>query len=827
MLLALLFVVPATAHGALLFDGPAWQVGQASFTRSTSIADLNGDGANDLVLALADGGLAVALGAGNGSFGPFVTSPGPDDLYGRIADVDGDGLPDFVGTGFTYFGPDTSVVFVAFGNGNAGWSATFQVGTAAIAQENAVGDLDGDGRADLVVALSDTTVAVYRANANRTMTLVGVYDTPGVAGGMALGDVAGSSAPDLIVSYVDGFVGASTFEGNGDGTLGPRTDTSMSDSGVLAALGTIDGQPGLDLLLGFSGIFLAPGLGGGAFGASASLPGVPGISRGLIVRDFDGDGDDDVAGVSGTNADRGLVTWRNDGAGVLTRVQAGAQSNGIPGALYAGDVDGDLRVDLAYPASFSSVLYMSSSQGDGTFGEPQLPAASGRFQGLAVGDFDEDGKLDAVVGDTNGGGRLGFAHGAGNGRLNPIAFTAATFPNGKFLVTGRFDADAHLDLVGLASTATASFYRGHGDGTFDAAINFSLGASPGSSVVAADVDGDGDLDVAIPCEGSNQIAVLKQGAGGLAAPVFSPTAAGPVVVRYADLNGDTRPDRVLAATNQWIVELDNGAGGYSLLESHAQSPRPDDFALADFDGDGRLDIALTPGFSGSTYLAAGIHVWRGQPGGGFANETIADLNWVADPTAQQIGAFGILAKDLDGDGDADLVTRGGNSFGGLVAARGRGDGTFEDPEGYATPYTGKPGLEAADLDGDGFLDLVGISASNSPSAVLSALTTYHNRSAGVVGTPSRTSHDVALAITRLAPNPSRGAFALALEAAAAGTVRVSVVSLSGRVVHEQDLPIASGPNRVAIAPGPIRPGVYWVRVTDGVRAANRKFVMLP
>src|SRR5205085_6403573 len=117
-----------------------------------------------------------------------------------------------------------------------------------------------------------------------------------------------------------------------------------------------------------------------------------------------------------------------------------------------------------------------------------------------------------------------------------------------------------LDLVGTTgNSVSVSFLRGHGDGFFDAPVDYAL---PGqqSGLVAADVDGDGDLDVAVLVP--NAICVLRQGTGGLAAPVSSPTIAGPVSVAYADLNGDARIDRIVSGTHQWRGEPEGGVGGY-------------------------------------------------------------------------------------------------------------------------------------------------------------------------------------------------------------------------------------------------------------------------
>jgi hypothetical protein len=128
-----------------------------------------------------------------------------------------------------------------------------------------------------------------------------------------------------------------------------------------------------------------------------------------------------------------------------------------------------------------------------------------------------------------------------------------------------------------------------------------------------------------------------------------------------------------------------------------------------------------------------------------------------------------------------------------------------------------------DFDEDGHLDLLGCGATGTPATT--SLTFLRNISAGVVAVspPVRT---VSFAITRLAPNPSRGAVALELAAPARGEARLSVVSLAGRVLSERTVALTPGPNRVALENG-LKAGVYWVRAEGFGKATAQKFVVLP
>jgi len=831
-ILALLGFAPPDGVAGRLFTAPGYMLGPPYFTRSLSLVDLNGDGMDDLVVSLASGkGLATALSEGGGSFAPFTTTfAGRGDLVADTADLDGDGRIDFGGLGFNHFGPDSSVVLVGYGDGNGGWIDSFQVRTPGISETLTLGDLDGDGRADVIAGMKDSTVAVWRGNADRTVTYLGSYPAPGIVSSPVLADLVGSSAPDLIVSYSQDYPGVSVFEGNGDGTFGARVDRNLGGSGSLLALGALDSQPALDLVLAASGVRYASGLGGGDFAVPVSLPSGA-LGFGLVLADLDHDGKLDVASTHNGTGDRGIATWLGDGAGGFGARTISGRSVFVPGGLEGGDVDEDGNLDLVYPGSFAANLVLATGNGDGTYGQARsVPPVSGQINGLATGDFDGDGKLDAVGSNTFTF-TLAFAKGHGDGSFDPLVVSSGMALSYFRLAAGRFDADANLDLVGISRTdPTLSFLRGRGDGTFDPPVDFPLGAAPGSAITVVDIDGNGKSDVVVPCPDANALKVLLQGPAGLAAPTTSPTPAGPFAVRYADLNADGRKDRVVTCTNQWAVQLDDGAGGYGTFETHAQTPTPGDIVLADFDGDGAPDAAVSQGTT-TPFPAALVHVWRGHADGSFDSESIAKLDWFesseTDVSSSRPIVAQLFAEDFDGDGRVDLVAREGSNASVAIVARGNGDRTFGRPEAYSSGL-GTSGLATGDFDGDGFVDL--LASGSNGSTPITGIQVMLNRSSGVTGVPpvARPAR-IELAISSLAPNPSRGAFALELQAARAGTARVALYSPAGRVVFERaGIALAAGTNHVTLDAGrALAPGVYWVRVSDGTASAVRKAVLLP
>jgi hypothetical protein len=812
LLVLLLLTSASAAQAARLFDATAFIVPKPAFPQAATLADLDRDGLADMVTVL-EAGVGVARAVGGGEFAPDVVSFADHGTvwFVDLADVDGDGLLDLPAA---YDNADSSGVIVLFGDGNGGWSGSFEMRMAGLQfLAIAAGDLDGDGRADLVYGMKDSSIVVFQSNDNRTISLVQTIPSNGfVSIGGVITDIVGSSAPDLVISS---FLGPAIYEGNGDGTLGARTDVPVGARHSVR-VAQVDGVLGKDLVTERPAWI--PSTGPGTFGSEILLPASGGFPRLAEARDFDGNGTIDVIATP-FSPYRGVVFWPGDGAGGFGPAVVMPLSGFDPTSLSLGDVDGDGRPDLAFQGAFTYEITVSRGQPGGRFGLTHLnPYVAGRLSAPVAADFDRDGHLDAV-GSEIFLGRMAFAKGHGDGTFDPLAFGAVFGASYTRLVVGQFDADSLLDVVGNTSASTTSFLRGHGDGTFDNPVDFAL-PNTARGLVAADIDGDADLDIAIPVADANAIVTLRHGAAGLEAPVTSPTLPGPVAVVYADLSGDGLVDRVVSGATSWRVELGNGAGGYVPQAAHAQSPPPGDLALADLDEDGRLDLMVAPA---SNYPAL-VHVWRGQPGGVFDSESIADLDWTLNPFANKEAVSQMVLRDFDEDGHLDVAVRSSSAASWCSVARGHGDRTFGTPEPYVAP--GGAGVVPGDFDEDGHLDLVA-GSSYTPSNPKTALIFVRNRTGGVVGVPApERGPSIALAISQLVPNPSRGAFAFTLRAPARGEARISVHAANGRVLDSRTQAVAPGAQRVAFARG-LAPGVYWVRVTLGGAAAASKFVVLP
>jgi len=835
--LACLIASPAFAQApGRIFVAPGHLLGLTGQSQGIAAGDLDSDGRPDLVSVGGDG-IAVARGLGGNRFAPFtVRLPSTATYYQpALQDFDGDGNLDVAVDAVPKVGPPATSVLVAYGDGHGGFAGSTSFATP-FSLILAASDINGDGRPDLVIAHQDSdSVAVFLANPNRTFTLAAAFATPGIPTSVTVGEVTGAGGVDLVLACQPDLI--CIYPGNGDGTFAARQDHPGSPSISNLVLGNFDTAPGLDLVCSTTGggEEAASGTGGGSFGTFVPLP-QPLQSLSLWTADPNQDGHPDVLSLNypGNFRKTAILTWLGDGLGGFSPpIESYFWSVSTFALPPMADFNNDGNLDVACVPFFAGAMCVADGRGDGSFGgvrvAPEIPI---RFGGTAAGDFDEDGHVDAVASASDQ--SLSFAHGDGDGTFAPFVTSAPTGLAYSQLVAGQFDADNHLDLVGIVtSPPTIAFLRGHGDGTFDAPVSFTLGAAPQLPTVA-DVNGDGRLDVSVPCSGANAVYVAFDGPTGLAAPVASATPAGPVAVQYRDLNSDGKLDRVLACTGQMVVQLGDGLGGFATLGAYSQAS-VGDVELADLDEDGTPDAILSEGANKPPTL----HFRKGLGGGAFGSETLVSLDWIPSVNTSQVrSSFGKLdLLDLDGDGHLDVFARDlQKTPASAVAARGLGNGGFDVPEAYANAYVGVNAAPIADLNGDGRPDVVlsgyRVTATTPDFAYASDLSPLLNATLGVTGVapggPPR-GGPAALAIAAVAPNPSRGHVTLAITAAAAGTARLALYAPSGREVYAREgVALAAGPNKVVLDPGAALPaGVYWLRAsTRSGASAVRKVVLL-
>jgi len=316
----------------------------------------------------------------------------------------------------------------------------------------ASGDLNGDGKLDVVVATTTgSNIHVLLGNGDGTLQTQVPYTSNSNPADVVIADFDGDGKADVASANIFGF-NVSVFIGNGDGTL----------------------KTGVNYFVG-------------------SQPANLGVS------DFNNDGKIDLAALGSPNM---LSILLGNGNGtfqpVISRTVATANASVLP-----GDLNGDGKADLVLLGFPGNVLVLIG-RGDGTFDDPVSYPVANEVVKATLADLNSDGKLDVAV-TSRLPSVLTILRGRGDGTFQPGTTTSlATEP--ADLISEDFDGDGKRDLVIAGHSGGFGFLSGKGDGTFSPAVFFQSG-SFSESLVAGDFNNDSKLDLAIS-QGTSEVSVV-------------------------------------------------------------------------------------------------------------------------------------------------------------------------------------------------------------------------------------------------------------------------------------------------------------------------------
>jgi FG-GAP-like repeat/FG-GAP repeat/Abnormal spindle-like microcephaly-assoc'd, ASPM-SPD-2-Hydin len=336
------------------------------------------------------------------------------------------------------------------------FAAKTDFATGAKPQAVAVGDLNGDGKSDLVVANTEAnTVSVLLGKGDGTFAAKVDYPTGTAPTAVAIADVNGDKKPDLIVANsATGTV--SVLLGKGDGTFEPKADYPTGAKPQSVAVGDLNGDGKLDL----------------------AVANTEANTVSVLLGKGDGTFEPSVEYSTGT----------------------------APTSVAIGDFNGDKKLDLVTANSTANTVSVLLGKGDGTF-EPKVdyPTATGPTS-VAVGDLNGDGKSDLAVAN-NGSSSVSVLLGKGDGTFASKAdYPTGTAPTS--VAIGDLNADKKLDLVTANSTAnTISVLLGKGDGTFAVKQDLATGTKP-QAVAVGDLNGDGKPDLVSANSEASTVSVL-------------------------------------------------------------------------------------------------------------------------------------------------------------------------------------------------------------------------------------------------------------------------------------------------------------------------------
>jgi hypothetical protein len=348
----------------------------------------------------------------------------------------------------------------------------------------------------------------------------------------------------------------------------------------------------------------------GRFGAPVAY--ATGTSPGdMVMGDITGDNRPDI--VVANTADNTISVFPGSSTGVFG-ARADYAANAGPLGIVLGDVNGDGRLDVVVANSTTTSVSVLLNTGAGLGFPAEYPCSN--VPGLvAVGDVNGDGRLDIIVsnaGNVNAGfgSTVSVYLNLGSGIFGTRTdYTTGLNPNG--VAVGDVNNDGKLDIVtSNLSANTASVLLGNGNGSFATKVDYATASTP-FYVALNDLNADGRLDIVTGNNSVNGVSVLLS-----AAPTGSSylthtdynTGTTPQDVDLADVNGDGRFDIITAnqGTNNASVLLGTGTGSFGPKTDYATGLGTASTALADVNGDGRLDLAAMNSGANTVSVLLGV-----------------------------------------------------------------------------------------------------------------------------------------------------------------------------------------------------------------------------
>jgi uncharacterized protein (TIGR03437 family) len=617
------------------FDGSLNLVAEAPLAFNGFFADLNGDGKPDVVSTIFvnhNAAISIALGTGGVTFlNPAVYPTNCLGINTIVAvDVNNDHKPDIV----TLCALEGTIeVYLGNGDGTLQAPQTIVKGIAE-AGTLALADLNGDGTLDLIyTSYAGVSISLGHGDGTFSPSTGWTLNNTG-ADGFAIGDLNGDGIPDILL-------GGSILFGDGKGGVQSQSYISIPPIGqntYQTILTDFNGDGIVDIvfaignaqILGGDSVSVIYGLGGGAFAGPPFTAANTNFNNSdltevmaLASADFNGDGFADLV-LSQLNG--GVTAEIGKGDGTFQPAFTYTLPPGIiPYVTLTADFNGDGKPDFAVlasgyepnsPASIAIVL----GDGAGRFQQPILTAAPLGASAMALGDFNGDGRLDVAVltdqastdvSQTKITEAITIFLGNGDGTFK----SGGTYPAGPYatsIAAADFNGDGRLDLV-VANNGTFAqkqadaslmLYVGRGDGTFGNATPLPALSGPGrapANVIAADFNRDGKPDLAVTLTSESGylggiMILLGNGNGTFQGPTFY--ASDNINIGAVDLNGDGIPDLIASGgigSTSYYLGAGDGTFRVSVALPGIDGPVSGPPIVADFNHDGKPDIASTPG----------------------------------------------------------------------------------------------------------------------------------------------------------------------------------------------------------------------------------------
>ncbi|HRH69430.1 MAG TPA: FG-GAP-like repeat-containing protein [Flavobacteriales bacterium] len=530
-------------------------------------------------------------------------------------------------------------------------------------------DLDTDGDADVIIGTT-----WYRNDGTGVITLVGNYLPANTSGSQLFADLDGDGDIDDVGRTATNAV---LLLNNGSGifSIGPTVGPTGASTSIAASLGDLDGDSDMDLMIGGNNAQVGwyAYAGGTNYGAQQSIdlfasPAVP------VCGDMDGDGDADIMALG---AAPGMRWFENDGAGNFAVIDTINTSTTTPQVV--ADLDGDGDLDYSMDTGTSCNVQIARNDGGGLWPTVSVEAFGAySLQGTkyGVGDLDGDGDPDLTF--CHGQGVVGWFATQDDHTWSPRKRVSRTISYCQDVVAVDVDGDEDNDLAAASYYADmVTLYRNNGDGTFLEQEILAENFDGANDMEAFDVDYDGDMDL-VASSGGKAVLFRNNGDGSAWSQQVISGAGGALSI--ADLNADNHTDLICGA--KWYSN--DGDGVFTEEATLTVGTRN---KVGDVNSDGIMDIVYVVNAGGIT----------AQINDGDGNFTA-----VNSPSVAYIGD--IALADLDGDNDLDIATTAYAPP--MLWYRNDGDGNFTPETLLVSPPVGGRAITCADLDGDGDQDIL-------------------------------------------------------------------------------------------------------------------------
>ena len=591
---------------------------------AVAVGDIDGNGTPDLVPITTDNfsstTVSIMLGDGHGNFQPpsaQQTFPGYGPGPEYLADINGDGKPDLVLAVQQTSGTAYSILWLQNTGGSFGPPTTLVMSTPS--NNFCVADFNGDGKPDILYTSTSQALHILINQGNGSFSDQAAEGLNGISGLATVLDFNLDGIPDLIVQVQKGNGGILySFEGKGNGSF--KQVGSLNTPGPIQLVSGDFDHDGFPDLAGPSGLEPSEILYffGDGHGNFVMQPVVGPEGQYVAVGDFNGDGIPDVVvpdrftfvslalGRTGRNFPSPLSlnpatmtelsTGDINGDGLPEIFVGGDYIHGIPGTVFLNlgnssfqfaantdpssfmiaDLTGKGVFDLLGGAtanleiwpnnrtlnfSSSPITLQQPSQGPLTIADidgdgcPDIVALGQIFYGNCAYQFTPEATTPTfdgpyVVGDFTGNGQLDIAAGSltylnlGN-RMFQTVQSGLPLSNGAIAAVGDFNGDGKDDVaINLPGDSSIAIYYSNGDGTFYQGTQVDPGQYPGA-IVVGDFNGDGRPDLAVGLMLSQQACLLFNSGNGEFSRSFFASGADVVAMTASDLNRDGKLDLVI------------------------------------------------------------------------------------------------------------------------------------------------------------------------------------------------------------------------------------------------------------------------------------------